>query len=138
MSEDLKNFWNDKDFKNYENLEINKNVKKEKKNININMNINEKIDNESENTFTFLISQIAFHVLCFVLIILKPTANIIFIVTAIAGFNFFATWLYSITNIVMNDFKKDVNKIIWLILIIVIPISCFVYPYASRNQKEDN
>ena len=124
--------------KSYEEDEKYKEIKKEekKKNTNININIKEKSNNDEDNTFIFLIAQIAFHILIFVLILLKPTTNVILILTAIAGFNFFATWLYSITNIVMKDFKKDVNKVIWIILIIVIPISCFLYPYASKNQKE--
>ncbi len=39
----------------------------------------------------------------------------------------FLLWIYCLISIIKNDFKKDVNKIVWLILIFIIPIIFIIY-----------
>jgi hypothetical protein len=45
-------------------------------------------------------------------------------------------WLYSLISILKNDFKKDVNKIVWLISIILIPPSSLLYPLFKKQIIE--
>lgn len=46
----------------------------------------------------------------------------------IAGF-----WVYAILSVITNDFKKDVNKLVWLALLIFIPIS---FPLYFKMKKD--
>jgi len=49
-------------------------------------------------------------------------------ILAISGF-----WIYSIVSVISNDFKKDVNKIVWLVLLIFIPISFIWYLIKKKD-----
>ena len=44
-------------------------------------------------------------------------------------------WLYSLISILSNNFKKDVNKTVWILAIIFIPPTCIIYPFFD-NQIE--
>ncbi|RXJ98382.1 hypothetical protein CRU98_10105 [Arcobacter sp. CECT 8986] len=41
-------------------------------------------------------------------------------------------WLYSFISILLKDFKKDINKITWLIAIIFVPFCWIFYLDAER------
>lgn len=49
-------------------------------------------------------------------------------------FNFCTIWLYSLMSIIKNDFKKENQKTIWIILIIFIPFSALLYPDFRKIQ----
>lgn len=52
----------------------------------------------------------------------------IFFITLVLFINWFIFWFYSLISIIKNDFKKKSNKSIWLLLILLLPISAFLYP----------
>lgn len=136
MDNELKDFWKNKDFKENdfkEKKEIKRPIQHKNEDINLNLNFSEDKDN---TTFKFLIIQIAFNIILFGLVMFKMEHNTATIIGALLWFNLFAVWLYSFINILTHDFIKEQNKTIWLIVIILIPISCFAYPDISKNQIE--
>lgn len=44
------------------------------------------------------------------------------------------TWTYSLISIIKNDFKKENQKIVWILLIIFIPFTAILYPDFERIQ----
>lgn len=58
-----------------------------------------------------------------------------FVVLAIYA-GVFLLWFWAIIDILRNDFKKDINKIIWLLVTIFVPIGFIIYLVFGRNQKE--
>lgn len=46
-------------------------------------------------------------------------------------------WVYAILSVVANDFKKDSNKIVWIIALIFIPPICIMYPDIKLLQVEE-
>ena len=60
----------------------------------------------------------------------------IFFISIITFINWFAVWLYSLISIIKNSFRKKSNKLLWLLLILFIPSSAFLYPDFKRIQIE--
>ena len=68
------------------------------------------------------------------------------IIAAMMGMSFMATllliafivmWIKSIVDVINNDFKDQTNKIIWIIMLIVIPpIGTILYLTIGKKQKE--
>ncbi len=50
-----------------------------------------------------------------------------------------ALWLYSFLSVLMNEFKNSINKVIWILVLIFLPISAILYPFIGLKQinKED-
>ena len=48
--------------------------------------------------------------------------------------NLISFWLYALISVIKNDFKKNENKMIWIILIIFVPFSAFLYPDFKEIQ----
>jgi len=49
------------------------------------------------------------------------------------GFGFLL-WLYSLISVLKNEFKNSNTKLIWIILLIFLPVSCVLYPFMKGNQ----
>jgi len=47
---------------------------------------------------------------------------------------FVILWISCLVSILRNDFKKDVNKIIWLLAIILVPPTSIIYPFFSEQR----
>jgi hypothetical protein len=47
--------------------------------------------------------------------------------------------IYYLIDVLRSNFKEPINKLIWLIVIIVLPIlGCVLYMFIGRRQKEEN
>ena len=46
-------------------------------------------------------------------------------------------WVWTLIDILKNDFKKDINKIIWLIVVVFVPVGFIIYLLFGRGQKEE-
>ena len=78
---------------------------------------------------TYLIIQAVLNTVLFLLSILISD---IFLV--IMFINLISFWLYALISVIKNDFKKNENKMIWIILIIFVPFSAFLYPDFKEIQ----
>ncbi|MGC9256894.1 PLD nuclease N-terminal domain-containing protein [Desulfurella sp.] len=48
-------------------------------------------------------------------------------------------WIYALIDILKNDFKDGLTKVIWLVLVIVLPfLGSILYFFIGRNQKLKN
>lgn len=56
----------------------------------------------------------------------------IFFISAVIFINWFIIWFYSLISIIKNDFKKKSNKSLWLLLILLLPVSAFLYPDLKK------
>ena len=81
---------------------------------------------------TYLIIQAVLNTVLFLLSILISD---IFLV--IMFINLISFWLYALISVIKNDFKKNENKMIWIILIIFVPFSAFLYPDFKEIQVID-
>lgn len=52
------------------------------------------------------------------------------------GVLFFILWSYSILSVLKNTFKKDINKIAWLIALIILPPTALFYSDIKDLQIE--
>lgn len=57
-----------------------------------------------------------------------------FVFTILIFINFGLIWLYSLISIIKNDFKKENQKLIWIILIIFLPFTAYLYPDFRKVQ----
>jgi hypothetical protein len=48
--------------------------------------------------------------------------------------NYIIIWAYSLISITKNSFKERSNKLLWLILILIVPFSAFIYPDFKKIQ----
>jgi glucan phosphoethanolaminetransferase (alkaline phosphatase superfamily) len=62
---------------------------------------------------------------------------LITLIIILFGLAVFILWILSIISVIKNDFINPTNKIVWIILLIFIPITCFIYPHYSKNQIID-
>lgn len=47
-------------------------------------------------------------------------------------------WIMTIVDIMRSDFKKDIDKTLWFLLVLLIPVIGFtLYFFIGRFQKED-
>lgn len=46
----------------------------------------------------------------------------------------FGLWIYAIISVLMNEFKNNTNKIIWIIVLIFLPVSAVLYPFIGKSQ----
>lgn len=128
---ELKDFWNN-----------NHRIKKAEKELNQNIiNINKikefktiKIAKKEDKKYkpTIFIIQILLNTVLFILSLFLSDIFLIIIFI-----NFILFWLYALISIIKNDFKKKENKIIWILLIIFIPISIYLYPDFKEVQLEE-
>ena len=52
----------------------------------------------------------------------------------VMGIIFALIWIYSFISILVNDFKSGATKVVWLIAILIFPITCIIYPFARNKQ----
>jgi Phospholipase_D-nuclease N-terminal len=58
------------------------------------------------------------------------------VVIVIFAIVLFLVWLVTIIDIVKSDFKKDVDKIVWFLFVMIIPpIGALLYLLIGRFQK---
>lgn len=136
---DLRNYWNDENrIKRVKENIINQEQKKqeeksiEKINKNFKMNLNYKDYTKEENKEykpKYLIIQIILNIVLFSLSILFDT----FVFISIMWINLSLLWIYALISILKNEFKKENQKIIWIITLIFIPI---ITPYIYPDFKE--
>lgn len=60
--------------------------------------------------------------------------EIYILLLSLLGLVIAVVWVYSFISIIRNDFKKSINKIIWLIVLIFVPVSCVLYPFIGKKQ----
>lgn len=58
----------------------------------------------------------------------------IFFLSWMSWLSFGFIWLYALISIIKNDFKKENQKLIWIILIIFIPFTAMLYPDFRKVQ----
>ncbi|MGC8501559.1 PLD nuclease N-terminal domain-containing protein [Desulfurella sp.] len=50
-----------------------------------------------------------------------------------------ALWIFALIDILKSDFKDGLTKVIWLVLVIVLPfLGSILYFFIGRNQKLKN
>lgn len=141
MNDDLKNFWNDEK----RILKANEEIKKEK--INLNFNNNSKKEEKIKNENTILnfgnneenkINEKYFPKVLLILFVSFITITALnFEIGLIISFIAFGIlWLYCGISVLTSDFKKENNKTIWIILLIFIPITAFLYPDLKKIQTK--
>ena len=60
------------------------------------------------------------------------------IVIVIFAIVLFLVWLVTIIDIVKSDFKKDADKIVWFLFVLIIPpIGSFLYLLIGRFKKTE-
>ena len=69
------------------------------------------------------------------------TIGILFLIIlafAALGFAIFLLilWLVMIVNCVQRDFKKDIDKVVWILLLIFIPVLAAVFYYFIVFKKD--
>ena len=56
----------------------------------------------------------------------------------VLSISLFFVWLVTIIDIVKSDFKKDVDKIVWFLFVMIIPpIGALLYLLIGRFQKTE-
>lgn len=106
--------------------------RKEKINENFKMNLKYKDYTKEENKEykpKYLIIQLILNIALFSLSIIFDT----FIFITIMWINLSILWIYALISIIKNDFKKENQKMIWIIVLIFIPI---ITPYIYPDFKE--
>jgi len=48
----------------------------------------------------------------------------------------FILWIWAFIDVLISDFKKDINKVIWILVVIFVPIGFLIYLIFGRGQKE--
>jgi uncharacterized protein YhhL (DUF1145 family) len=62
---------------------------------------------------------------------IRPTAS-----TFLLAAGIFLVWFAAVLDIVKNDFKNGVDKIVWSLFVILLPpIGIFLYCIIGRSQK---
>jgi hypothetical protein len=59
---------------------------------------------------------------------------IITLIIILSGIAISILWIVSLISAIKNDFINPTNRIMWIILLIFLPISCFVYPFIYKKQ----
>jgi len=56
----------------------------------------------------------------------------------VLSISLFLVWLVTIIDIVKSDFKKDVDKVVWFLFVMIVPpIGAFLYLLIGRFQKTE-
>lgn len=58
----------------------------------------------------------------------------IFFISMLMFINWFIIWLYSLFSIIKNNFIKKSHKQLWLLLILFMPFTAFLYPDFKNTQ----
>ena len=141
MNNELKDYWKDESRLKKVERELNKKVEIKKevtlnfdnyKNSETNFSFKsrynfEKVEKYSPKIFLFLIGY-------FVFMIGTDIVLETFFLTPLSYISFIILWLYSLISIIKNDFKKENQKLIWIILIIFVPFSALLYPDFRKVQ----
>lgn len=127
MKNELKDYWEDEKRK--------KVIQRiEEKNIKINFEYKDSsINLKNENSNFPKITIISISLLMILSSIIEEIGNLIIIIWAIS-------WIYAIISVIINDFIKENNKIVWiLILIFIPPLSLFYLEMKDKQiiQKEN-
>lgn len=65
-------------------------------------------------------------------------SQLIVIFTLFVVISFFIIWLAALINVLFKDFKKSTDKVVWLLAVILIPITAPIYFIWLRKQKNKN
>lgn len=104
-------------------------------NLNKTINLNNTYYSSDEKyTPKIFITLLVFEIILITLSIYFDTFLFIIILFINSGF----VWLYALVSIIKNDFKKDNQKLIWILLIIFIPFSAYLYPDFRKIQIVQN
>jgi len=58
------------------------------------------------------------------------------ILGALLGFVVFILWIWALIDILKSDFKDNINKIIWLLVVFVLNfLGVLLYYFIGRGQK---
>jgi len=58
------------------------------------------------------------------------------ILGALLGFVVFVLWIWALIDILKSDFKDNINKIIWLLVVFVLNfLGVVLYYFIGRGQK---
>ena len=58
------------------------------------------------------------------------------ILGALLGFVVFVLWIWALIDILKSDFKDNINKIIWLLVVFVLNfLGVLLYYFIGRGQK---
>ena len=58
------------------------------------------------------------------------------ILGALLGFVVFILWIWALIDILKSDFKDNINKIIWLLVVFVLNfLGVLLYYFIGREQK---
>ena len=73
-------------------------------------------------------------------IINNPSENILtkelIVIMFSGGILFTLLWCYCVISVLKNNFKKDSNKIVWLLALIFLPPTAIFYPDIKEFQIE--
>jgi H+/Cl- antiporter ClcA len=59
-------------------------------------------------------------------------------VIIIGAIVFLLVWLVTIIDIVRSDFKKDVDKVVWFLFVLIFPpLGVFLYLFIGRFRKTE-
>lgn len=104
-------------------------------NLNKTINLNNIYSSSNEKyTPKIFITLLVFEIILITLGIYFETFLFIIILFINSAF----VWLYALVSIIKNDFKKENQKLIWILLIIFIPFSAYLYPDFRKIQVVDN
>ena len=69
--------------------------------------------------------------------VLEPVARFMAVIVIFA-IAFFLLWLVTIIDIVKSEFKRDADKIVWFLFVMLIPpIGALLYFFIGRFQKTE-
>jgi hypothetical protein len=64
--------------------------------------------------------------------------NRFIVLIIVLAISLFLIWLVTLIDIVKSDFKKDVDKIVWFLFVMILPpIGAFLYLLIGRFQKTE-
>ena len=156
MNNELKNYWDNEERLKKVERELNKKeekVKEVKKEITLNFdnytNSNKSFNKQNEtiktefnfkNNYSFEENEkyspkiFLLLIAYFIFMIGADIYMGIFFLSWVSWLSFGFIWLYALISIIKNDFKKENQKLIWIILIIFIPFSAILYPDFRKVQ----
>lgn len=116
-------------------LKSNSNKTFNNNNLNKTINLNN-IYSSSDEKYTpkIFITLLVFEIILITLSIYFDTFLFIIILFINSAF----VWTYALVSIIKNDFKKENQKLIWILLILFFPPSAYLYPDFRKIQVLHN
>ncbi len=152
MNNELKDFWKDENrikkaekelnkevevkkevtlnFNNYTNSNKDFNIEKNSNNQNFNFKNNYNFEDDEKYSPKIFLILLGY----FIFMLGADIYMGIFFLSWMSWLSFGFIWLYALISIIKNDFKKENQKLIWIILIIFIPFTAMLYPDFRKVQ----